>query len=109
MDLDIETGTEPWHDAKLLQQFRNEFMHFRPTYSDDEIHHSERGFIGDIKRKVKLARVWQGGFLFPYTLMTYDCARWAVRSVVAFSRDVSRQTQVRDVFAFIAPEVDSLP
>jgi hypothetical protein len=38
MDKDPDTGTETWHNAKLLMKFRNQFMHFKPSWDDDDIH-----------------------------------------------------------------------
>jgi hypothetical protein len=38
MDKEPDTGKEAWHNAKLLVKFRNEFMHFKPSWDSDDVH-----------------------------------------------------------------------
>jgi hypothetical protein len=38
MSRDPDTGTKAWENARLLIEFRNAFMHFRPAWNDDAIH-----------------------------------------------------------------------
>ena len=38
MDKVPNVGTSPWQSADLLVRFRNEFMHFKPSWDDDDIH-----------------------------------------------------------------------
>jgi hypothetical protein len=94
MDKDCDTGTEPWHNAKLLAKFRNEFMHFRPSWDDEAIHTGS--LVEELKRKVPVVA---GHELFPYLLMTYGCAKWAVQTVLEFCSEFARLLGVRDRFA----------
>jgi hypothetical protein len=41
MDKEPNTGTEPWHNARLLVKFRNEFIHFKPSWDSDDIHNGK--------------------------------------------------------------------
>src|ERR1700730_4067703 len=52
MEKEPDTGTEPWHNATLLIKFRNEFMHFRPSWYDDDIHRGK--FVEEMKRKIPI-------------------------------------------------------
>ena len=97
MDKDLDTGTEPWDNAKLLVKFRNEFMHFRPSWDDDDIHTG--GFVGEMKRKVPVVDAYKANFLFPYGFMTYGCAKWSVQTVQNFSAEFSNLLGVKDRFA----------
>lgn len=83
MDYDPDTGTEPWHNGSLLVKFRNEFMHFRPAWDDDDIHTG--GFVQELSKKVPVVEAYKGKFQFPYGFMTYGCAKWAVEVVLKFS------------------------
>lgn len=85
MDKDCDTGTEPWHNVRLLVKFRNQFMHFRPAWDHEEIHTGR--LVEELKRKVPVVASWSGTFLFPQALMTYGCAKWAVDTVLKFSSD----------------------
>jgi hypothetical protein len=96
METDPDTGTEPWHNAELLVKFRNEFMHFRPSWDDDDIHSGR--FVEEVRKKIRIVDAYKSNFLFPYGFMTYDCARWAVQTVLAFSADFSKLLGVKDKF-----------
>ena len=97
MDKDPDTGTEQWHNAKLLVKFRNEFMHFRPSWDDDDIHTGD--FVGAMRRKVPVVEAYKAKFLFPYGFMTYGCAKWSVQTVQNFSAEFSDLLGVKDKFA----------
>ena len=88
MDKEADTGTETWYNAKLLQAFRNEFMHFRPSWDDDSIHSGK--LVAQLKQNIPVVNSWRGAFLFPYGFMTYGCANWAVQTVLNFSSDFSK-------------------
>lgn len=97
MDKDCDTGTGPWHNARLLVKFRNEFMHFRPSWDYEGIHSS--GLVEELKRKVPVVASWIGAFLFPQGLMTYGCAKWAVHSVLEFCSEFTELLGMQNRFA----------
>jgi hypothetical protein len=97
MEKDPDTGTEPWHNIKLLVKFRNEFMHFRPSWDDDNIHSG--GFVDEMERKVPVINNYKGGLFFPYGFMTYGCAKWAVQTVLTFSQEYAKLLGIRDKLA----------
>jgi hypothetical protein len=97
---EIDCGTAAWQDAKLLVSFRNEFMHFKPMiYSSDsesEIKKVEKG----LRTRLKNSHAYKSPQIhFPYAFMTYECAKWAVESVTAFSKEYTTQIGVTDKFA----------
>jgi hypothetical protein len=61
MDKDCDTGTEPWHNAKLLVRYRNEFMHFRPSWDDEDIHSGS--FVEELKRKMPVVAAYERAFM----------------------------------------------
>jgi hypothetical protein len=99
MDEKPNTGTAPWHNAMLLVKFRNEFMHFRPSWDSDDIHNGK--LVKDLKKKVPVAAAYKskGNFLFPYGFMTYGCAKWAVQTVLTFSSTFTKLLGVTDKFS----------
>jgi hypothetical protein len=99
MDKDPDTCTEPWHNARLLVKFRNEFMHFRPSWDDDDIHSGD--LVGKLRKKIPVVDAYKGNFLFPYGLMSYGCAKWAVQTVLEFSSDFAKLLGVTDKFGAV--------
>jgi hypothetical protein len=102
MDKDPDTGTEAWNNAKLLVKFRNEFMHFRPSWDDDDIHTGK--FVEELRKKVPVVAAYKQRFQFPYGFMTYGCAKWAVQTVLVFSGEFATLLGVQDGFAL--PDLD---
>jgi hypothetical protein len=96
LDKEPVEGVEAWENAKLLVKLRNDFMHFRPSWDDDDIHNGK--LVDAMKKKVRIAEAYKQNFLFPYGLITYDCAKWAVQTVLALSADFSNLTGVPDRF-----------
>lgn len=93
-----DVGKSAWENARLLVKFRSSFLHFRPAWDhEDDIH--ERGLAGSLRKKVPVARAFNEDFRFPHGLMTYGCAKWAVQSVIAFSKEFSALAKVKDRFA----------
>ncbi len=90
-------GISTWEDAKLLITFRNHFMHFRPAWGDDDIH--SKGFVEQMKMKVGVVDAYKNYFIFPYGLMTCECAKWAVSTALGLSTEFSKQAGVVDRFA----------
>jgi hypothetical protein len=99
MDRGPDTGTEPWRNAKLVILFRNEFMHFRPSWDDEAIHNDD--WIRELRRKVPVVEAYKRDFLFPHGFMTYGCTRWAIRSVLEFSSNFANILGVTDQFGAV--------
>lgn len=98
----------PWQDAALLVKFRNSFMHFKPSWSNDDIRVRDSDFIRDLKKKIPLVTAYKSNFVSPFGFMTYGCARWAVQTVLKFSIDFTMLLDINDRFVF--PNIDfSLP
>jgi hypothetical protein len=99
-DKEPDTGTAAWKDAKLLANFRNSFMHFKPAWDHEKATH-DSDLVKALKSKVPVCPAYQSNFQFPYGFMTYGCARWSVQSVPAFSSEFSTLLGVKDTF--VAP------
>jgi hypothetical protein len=97
MDKDPDKGTEPWRNAKLLVGFRNEFMHFRPSWDTDGIHSGD--LAQELRRKIPVVDAYKPNFLFPYGFMTYGCAKWAVQTVLEFCSDFAKLLGTIDQFS----------
>jgi hypothetical protein len=97
LDKEADTGSLAWQDADLLVKFRNSFMHFKPAWDHDSIHTGK--LTEGLKSRIKVVGSWHGNFLFPYGFMTYDCAKWSVSTVLAFSHSFSLLLGVHDKFA----------
>jgi hypothetical protein len=102
MDKKPNTGTAPWHNAMLLVKFRNEFMHFKPSWDSDDIHSGK--LVKGLKKKIPEVAAYKGNFLFPYGFMTYGCAKWAVQTVLTFSAEFAKLLGVKD--KFVGPGLD---
>ena len=77
-------------------RFRNEFMHFKPSWDSDDIHGGN--LVADLKKKIPVVGAYKSNFLFPYGFMTYGCARWAVQTVLTFSAEFAKLLGVKDKF-----------
>ena len=66
MDKEPDTGTEPCHNAMLLVKFRNEFMHFKPSWDSDDIHGGN--LVADLKKKIPGRRPSESSFSINLTL-----------------------------------------
>lgn len=102
-------GSIPWQNADLLVKFRNNFMHFKPSWSNvDDVRVRDSDLIRDLKTKIPIVAAYQRRFVFPFGFMTYGCARWAVQTVLEFSIDFTKLLDIKDTFVF--PSFDfSLP
>ena len=96
MDKEPDKGTEPWRNARLLVRFRNEFMHFKPSWDSDDIHNGK--LVEGLRKKIPVVAAYKRNFLFPYGFMTYGCARWAVQTVLTFSAEFAKLLGVKDKF-----------
>ncbi len=96
MDIEPDLGTEPWYNATLLVAFRNEFMHFKPTIYVDGAE-DERAVVKKLATKFSVSSAYKAQKVqFPYSFMTYECAKWAVRTVLVFSAYISKLVNVQD-------------
>ena len=99
LDKEPDIGSVTWQNAVLLVDFRNSFMHFKPAWDHEDIHTG--GLTKGLKSRIQVVRSWQGSFLFPYGFMTYDCAKWSVSTVLAFSHSFSLLLGIPDRFGGI--------
>ncbi|MBV8774029.1 MAG: hypothetical protein JO166_17120 [Deltaproteobacteria bacterium] len=97
MDHEPDTSTEVWHNTRLLIRFRNDFMHFKPSWDHDDVHSGD--LVSQLKTRIPVVNAYQGSFLFPFGFMTYGCAKWAVQSLLAFSSQFATLIGVRDKLA----------
>jgi hypothetical protein len=58
-----------------------------------------------LKARVPVARAYQSCLQFPYTFMTYGCAKWSVLSVLTFSDYFSTLLGVNDRFIPLRPDL----
>ena len=97
MEKEPDTGTSAWENVQLLIRFRNEFMHFRPSWDDDDIHGGK--FVERLKTKLPTVDAYRSNFRFPYGFMNYACAKWAVQTVLNFSAEFGTLLAIDDKFA----------
>jgi hypothetical protein len=93
-------GGASWQDAEILVRFRNSFMHFTPSWDWEESKDVEKG----LETRIRRVSGWKGAFFFPHSFMTYECAKWAVQTVLNFSRVFSQEVGVQERFA--VPHLD---
>jgi hypothetical protein len=95
LDHKFDKGASVWQNARLLTQFRNALVHFKPSWSHE---------VGNHKlSKALTIKVHQNAWFtkdndFPLNCFSYDAAKWAIESVRTFSRDVSSKIGVKDRF-----------
>lgn len=83
-----------WDNAELLVQFRNSFMHFKPSW--DATNHD---LVAKLKRILPIVPAYQKIITFPYAFMTYGCAKWAVDTVFKFSSEFTAGICIKDTFS----------
>jgi DNA-binding transcriptional regulator YdaS (Cro superfamily) len=92
-----------WEDVGLLTSFRNQITHFDLAWDDDQIRDGK--FSHRIRTKVPVADAYEGRFAFPYGLMTYESAKWAIETAKGFSTEFSNLTGIIDRFG--SPHLDT--
>ncbi len=98
LDKEPNTGTESWRNARLLVEFRNQFMHFKPVVYVDGVD-DERKFVKQLTENVPLSSVYRSQKVqFPYSFLSYGCAKWAVESALKLSADICGLLGVQDKF-----------
>jgi hypothetical protein len=98
LDKDPKMGNESWENARLLVNFRNSFLHFKPAWDDDKDTHDGK-LVKGLKTKIPICHAYKGSFMFPYGFMNFECAKWSVLSVLAFSAEFSALLGINDKFA----------
>jgi hypothetical protein len=97
-----QKGNVVWQNALLLTQLRNHFMHFKPSW-DHETSVHEGTLAKSLRAKIPTVSFYKSGFMFPYGVMNYACARWAVESAQSFSAYFSGFIGVKDKLSGNAP------
>jgi hypothetical protein len=94
-DKEPDLGGPSWQDAQSLVDFRNKLMHFKPAWHRAGETNEDR-LVKTLKPKVPIARGYEINFQFPNGFMTYGCAKWAVRSFLAFSAYYNSLMDLKD-------------
>jgi hypothetical protein len=95
-----DKGSSAWQNAQILVSARNTLMHFRPTFeSSEQEENQESEVVKGLKGKVPTSRPFSSSLVFPHSFMTYGCAKWAVSSVIEFSKYISELLGVSDEVA----------
>ncbi|MEY9726267.1 hypothetical protein [Bradyrhizobium yuanmingense] len=87
-----------WQNAGRLVSFRNAFMHFKPAW-DTETNIHDDVWVMELRARLPISPGYQSNFMFPYGLMTYGCAKWAVEAARTFSAEFSLLVGVKDGLA----------
>jgi hypothetical protein len=97
-----------WQNAARLVKFRNAFMHFRPVFYPNSTA-NDRDLIEELTNNVPTSSAYRSPEIqFPYSFMSYGCAKWSVQTVLAFSAEFSKLLDMKD--KFVPPGFDfSLP
>jgi hypothetical protein len=106
LDNEPDIGNTYWNNAKLLVNFRNYFMHFKPAWDYEDIH--DGPLARGLKVRIPIYRAYKDNFEFPYGFLTYGCTKWSVQSVLAFSDHICALLGVKDKFS-AAPLNFALP
>ena len=83
----FDTGTQPYQDVHLLFRLRNHLAHFEPKWgkeqSEGSAYKALRGGLSSqgLHENPLVDPDWP---YFPMRCMSYDCARWAIRSAHVF-------------------------
>ena len=92
------TETAQWQNAWRLVQFRNAFMHFRPVFYPNSTE-KHRDLVKELKDHVPMSKSHRAPEIqFPYSFMCYDCAKWSIETVLAFSAEFATLLGVKDKF-----------
>lgn len=105
----IESGSQPFQDAKLLIELRNALIHFEPetiksTALEEKAdpHKFEKRFSG----KVSSSKVTgPGNPFYPDKLLGVDCAIWAVKSAINFADEFFNRISIESTYNHVKAEV----
>lgn len=99
LDKDPDVGSITWCDAGNLVTFRNNFMHFKPSW-DHETQIHDGKLVKSLKPRIPISPGYRESFVFPYGFMTYGCAKWSIKVVLEFSESYAKLLGVNNRFAF---------
>jgi hypothetical protein len=103
----FETDRLPYADVKCLVELRNELVHYKPEWS----HSMERGSRLEqrLRGKFDLNVLAAPGMHFlPYRCLGAGCARWAVTTVLAFTKGFDTRLGVTFPFTAFEPQIEAL-
>lgn len=81
-------------------------MHFKPAWEAADAAKQESKLVAELKSKVAIAEAYKSPALcFPHSFMTYDCAKWAVEVVLAFSKYFSDLLGINDQLDLFRPQL----
>jgi hypothetical protein len=93
-----------FQNALRLLKFRNAFMHFRPVFYPNSTA-NDLELVEELKDVVPMSSAHHSHQIqFPYSFMSYGCAKWCVQTVLAFSVEFNRLVNLKD--KFVTPGVD---
>jgi hypothetical protein len=87
----FEEGSEPYQSVDILIKLRNELVHFKPEWHDEQNKHEDLG--KHLRGKFALNPFFseENAVLFPQRCMSYGCAKWAVESSLKFMKAFSER------------------
>ena len=91
-----DQGSAVWQNADLLIRFRNFFVHFKPSWDHEIGVHEEGKLSRQLRARLPIVEAYKSGFMLPYGVLNYACAKWAVASAKDFCADFSSMTGVQD-------------
>jgi hypothetical protein len=103
----LDRGAAPYQDVAALIKLRNGLTHFKPEWSDEQSDHAR--ISNALEHRAARSPFFPGDApLFPSAWSCYATAKWAVKSVIAFSSEFDRRASLTDRFAPYAHAFNSL-
>jgi hypothetical protein len=103
LDNQPDTKALEWADARLLIKIRNRLMHFKPAWSDGN---RDSDLEDDLQKRSRElpqintinANILEGRLMFPHHLVTYEWAKWSIKTVLNFEIHFTRHLGVTSRF-----------
>lgn len=95
----FDKGTQPYQDADLLFRLRNSLVHFEPRWGTVQ---KEGSAYTALREGLRSRSLHENPFadpdlpFFPMRCLSYDCARWAVRTSYGFVHRFLRRMGLTD-------------
>ncbi len=110
--LDLESfdrGRQPFQDVALVRRLRNALVHFAPRWREALAGEESQGFELALERKGFRVPPFagEGNPFFPTKCLGYDCAAWALRSVLDYVDAFHRRLGVTPGYEAIRSEIES--
>ena len=83
----LDSGKDPIQSVSDLIALRNELTHYKSEWRDDA--KISQKLEARLKRKFKLNEFRCGSVFFPERCVSYESARWAVKTSLEFMKDYS--------------------